>query len=82
MIVPFFSALFVPTTNESRSKKMSLRHMAVNGECQLCQSKSNCLRTNLALLNLHLMFSPPSSSFQNNYQIALMLCCYLPENGN
>lgn len=58
MIVPFFSALFVPTTNESRRKKMSLRHMSVNGECQLCQSKSNCLRTNLALLNLHLMFSP------------------------
>lgn len=25
---------------------------------------------------------PPSPSLQDNYQIALMLRCYLPENGN
>lgn len=74
MIVRFFSTLFVPASNESNGKTFGQRYALVNGEWQLCQSKSNCLRTNLALLNLHLMFSPPSL---DNYQIALMISCHL-----
>lgn len=49
-------------------------YMPVNGNCQLCQSKSNCPTTNLALLNLYLMFSPRPANLLSDY---IILCRYI-----
>lgn len=54
----FHNLLSVLATNKSHTINNGLCFMLVNGNCQLCQSKSNCPCTNLPLLNLYLMFSP------------------------
>lgn len=55
----------------SHSLNNGLCYMSVNGNCQLCQSKSNRPSTNLALLNLHLMFSAKLADFVPDY---IILC--------
>lgn len=67
------SCLFRQQMNHTLNN--GLCYMSVNGNCQLRQSKSNCPSTNLALLNLHLMFSPKLADLSSDY---IILCRYTP----
>lgn len=65
------SCLFWQQINHTLNN--GLCYMQLNGNCQLCQSKSNCPSTNLALLNLYLMFSPKLADLLSD---CIIFCCY------
>lgn len=68
--------LFVLKTDGSHTLNNALPYMLVNGNCQLCQSKSNCPSPNLALLNLYLMFSARLGDLLSDYIIPKPFFCF------